>query len=125
MEALQFTPLASFSGLRGVPLLALSHNSLFPALTLDAEGVTVKVLRSHRLRYDALASIELDRRLGRKLTFVPKQGWRDFTVSFAGPDMLRAVIEALLRFGAPLSPQALTVLAESVPPVPSAARAGR
>lgn len=113
MEALKFTPLASFSGLRGVPLLALSHNALFPALTLDAEGVTVRVLRWHRLRYDELAVIALDRRLGRKLTFVPKRGWRDFTVSFAGPDMLRAAIAALRRFEAPLSPQALALLSGS------------
>ncbi|WP_332692847.1 hypothetical protein [Bosea sp. (in: a-proteobacteria)] len=115
MEALKFTPLASFSGLRGVPLLALSHNSLFPALALDAEGVTIKVLRSHRFLYGEIAVIELDRRLGRKLTFVPKRGWRDFTVSFAGPDMARAVIEALQRFDAPLSPHALAIPSGSAP----------
>lgn len=108
MQQQTFTPLATFSGLRGVPLLALSHNSLFPAFAVDAEGVTIRVLRSHRLRFDEIATIRLERRPGYRLTVVPKRGWRDFTVSFAGKDIARAAVEALLRFEAPLPPNALT-----------------
>ena len=109
------TPMATFSGLRRLPWVALSHNSLFPGLVIGPEAVTIRVLRRHVLAYEDLARIYLGQGLGYRLTFEPKRGWRDFTASFVGRDMAAATITALMDCGAPVDPLARDLIGESFP----------
>jgi hypothetical protein len=99
--------MATFSGLRGVPLLALSHNALFPALRIGPLGVVIRVIRNHEFRYDEIETIALTRLLGIQVTFVPRAGLRTFTASFAGEAAVAPVLAALRRHGAPLAQAAL------------------
>lgn len=108
--AITLTPLATFSGLQRFPLVALSHNSLFPSLVIGPQTVTIRVLRRHVLTYDDLAPIRLTRRLGYRLTFAPRQGWRDFTASFASREAAAQAVAALVDFGAPVDGEALAII---------------
>lgn len=102
MAVFEVRPMATFSGLRGVPLLALSHNSLFPALRIGPRGVVIRVIRHHEFAYDEIETIALTRMLGFQVTFVPRAGLRTFTAGFAGEAAARPVLAALQRHGAPL-----------------------
>ncbi len=99
--------MATFSGLRGVPLLALSHNALFPALRIGPLGIALRVIRNHEFRYDEIETIALTRLLGIQVTFVPRAGLRTFIASFAGEAAVAPVLAALRRHGAPLAQAAL------------------
>lgn len=99
--------MATFSGLRGVSLLALSHNALFPALTVGPLGVVIRVIRNHELRYDEIETVTLKWMLGHQITFVPRSRLRTFTASFAGEAALAPVLAALQQYGAPLDAAAL------------------
>jgi hypothetical protein len=103
--------MATFSGLRGVPLLALSHNALFPALRIGPLGVVIRVIRNHELRYDEIETITLTRMLGFQVRFVPRAGLRTFIANFAGEAAVVPVLAALRRHGAPLDRAALARLA--------------
>ena len=52
-------PVATFRGLRHVPLVALSHNSLFPSLEIWADGVALRIIRRHRLRFEDIEAVDL------------------------------------------------------------------
>ncbi len=104
------TPLATFSGLQRLPLIALSHNSLFPSLVIGPRAVTIRVLRRHVLAYDDLASISLSYRPGERLTFTPRQSWRNFTASFASREEAAKAVAALGDFGAPVDGKALALI---------------
>lgn len=104
-------PIATFSGLRGVPLLALSHNALFPALRILPHGIRIRVIRSHGFTYDEIAGISLAWRLGWQLTFIPHRGLRSFTATFAGRPALVQAVAMLHRNGAPLDASAGALLA--------------
>lgn len=103
--------MATFSGLRGVPLLALSHNSLFPALTIGPLGIAIRVIRIHEFAYDEIETIAVKRMLGVHITFVPRTGPRTFTAGFAGNAAALPVLAALMRHGAPLGQAARAWLA--------------
>jgi len=105
------TPLATFSSLQRLPLVALSHNSLFPSLVIGPQAATIRVLRRHVLAYDDLAPIRLTHRLGYRLTFAPRQGWRAFTASFASREEVARALAALVDFGAPVDGEALPLIA--------------
>jgi len=106
-------PMATFSELRGVPLLALSHNALFPALRIGPLGVVLRVIRNHEFRYDEIETITLTRLLGFQVTFVPRAGLRTFTAGFAGEAAVVPVLVALQCHGAPLDQAARARLATS------------
>jgi len=99
-------PIATFSGLRGVPLLALSHNALFPALRILPHGIRIRVIRAHELAYDDLATVDFAQRLGWQVTFVPRQGLRTFTAVFAGRNAAVVTLAMLHRNGGPLGTSA-------------------
>jgi hypothetical protein len=103
--------MATFSGLRGVPLLALSHNSLFPVLTIGPLGIAIRVIRNHEFAYDGIETIAVKRMLGVHITFVPRTGPRTFTAGFAGNAAALPVLAALMRHGAPLGQAARAWLA--------------
>jgi hypothetical protein len=107
--AVTLTPGASYSRLRSLPLLALSHNSIFPSLAIGPLGVTIRVVRRHSFAYDDLAGIHFDPRLGYRLTFEPRLGWREFTVIFTSRESAATAVSALVDFGAPVDPKALVL----------------
>lgn len=107
---ISLTPLATFSGLQRLPLIALSHNSLFPSLVIGPQTVTIRVLRRHVLAYDDLMPVRLTRRLGHRLIFAPRQGWRDFTASFASRKEAARALAALVDFGAPVDGEAFALI---------------
>lgn len=104
------TPLTTFSGLKRLPLVALSHNSLFPSLVIGPQAVTVRVLRQHVLAYDDLAPIRLSHRLGYRLTFAPLRGWLDFTASFASREKAAKAVAVLVDFGAPVGDEPIELI---------------
>ncbi len=106
---LHFTPMATFTGLTRVPFVALSHNSLFPSLTVGSESVTIRVVRRRELRFDALATIRTRWLLGQIVDFVPRQGVRSTGAVFRKPEAVK-VLAALHARGAPLDASALALL---------------
>lgn len=107
----RFRPLAAFSGVKRVPLIALSHNSIYPSLTVDDAGVTIVVVRTHRFAWDEIERIEAGWLFGHMLTIVPKQGWRTFSATFYGRPATVEALRALDAAGAPLASSAREWLA--------------
>jgi hypothetical protein len=108
---LHFTPAATFSGLRGVPLLALSHNSLCPSLVVGPDSVTIRVIRRHRLPFSDLREVRVRWRLAHQLTFMPKHGLRTFSAHFLSKgDAVRA-LKALKERGVALDAEADALMA--------------
>ncbi|MEZ5764025.1 MAG: hypothetical protein R3D69_07045 [Xanthobacteraceae bacterium] len=79
---LHFTPNATFSGLRGVPLIALSRNSLYPTLTIGADSLTIRVVRRHRLAFREIRKVGVGWQLAWQLIIIPERGWRSFSANF-------------------------------------------
>lgn len=102
----RFTPLATFCGLRRVPLVAVWHNSLFPALVVAPAAVAIRVIGMRVLAYEEIETILFAERLGERITFVPKRGLLTFTASFAGRSTAPTVLARLAEHGAPLDPKA-------------------
>lgn len=96
-----FTPMATFTGVRRVPLVAIWHNSLCPSLTVGPDAVTLRVHRTHVLPFAELDHIAVRRLLGWQFTFVPRRGLITYTAGFFRADAAR--LAGLLRArGAPL-----------------------
>ncbi|MDP2358168.1 MAG: hypothetical protein Q8M31_19190 [Beijerinckiaceae bacterium] len=106
----RFRPLATFSGLRQVPLIATSHNSIYPSLTVTFEGVTLVVVRAHRFAWSEIEAINARWLFGHMITIVPKGGWRTFSATFYGRPAAANAVRALQAAGAPLAPSALAWL---------------
>jgi hypothetical protein len=114
---LHFTPNATFSGLRGVPLIALSRNSLYPELIVGADGVTIRVIRRHRLPFHDIRRIEVRWRLAYQLTIVPERGLRTFSANFLSRRDARHAVETLQQRGVALDAAAADLLkADFSPP---------
>jgi hypothetical protein len=107
LTALRFRPVATFSGLRNVPLVATSFNSLYPSLTVKPGGLTIVVVRTHDFAFDEIETIEAAWRFGHMVTIVPKEGWRTFSANFYGRPAAAKALAALRDRGAPLSAAAL------------------
>ncbi len=58
MSDQRFRPMATFSGIRRIPLLALTHNSLYPSVTVQATGAAIVVVRTHVFTFDEIEAIE-------------------------------------------------------------------
>lgn len=109
--------LATFVGLRGVPLLSLGHNSLRPIFRLYPDAIETRVYRKRRRPYSEIErvhvvtapwtrNVEIDWR-GSVLTFaanVRQEPWR------------RAVLRFLADRGAPLTPAARHLLPAATAP---------
>lgn len=85
-------PLATFRGLRHVPLVALSHNSLFPSLTIEAGGVTLRIIRRNHLSFEDIEAVDLGRRLAHQITFLPRNGPWTFSANFLDRAAVRRVL---------------------------------
>lgn len=88
-------PVATFRGLRHVPLVALSHNSLFPSLEIGADGVALRIIRRHRLRFEDIEAVDLRWRLAHQITFIPRKGPWTFSANFLDRTTARRVLAAL------------------------------
>ncbi len=106
----RFRPLATFSGLRKVPLIAISHNSIYPSLTVTSENVTIVVVRTHPFAWSEIETIKAGWLFGQMITIVPKGGWRTFSATFYGRPAAVTALRALQAAGAPLAPSALAWL---------------
>jgi len=99
MEDLSFIPIATFSVLRGLPLVALSRNSLYPAVIVGRDSLIVRVIRRHRLHFDDIGEIRLSRPLTYQLTITPRRGFRAFSANFLRREEAVRVVEALKSRG--------------------------
>jgi len=108
-NALSVRPLATFCGIRHVPLLAVARNSLFPSLTIESDGLRIRVIRVHDLKFDEIECITLRRRLPYQLTVVPRRGWWTYSANFQFETALK-VTAVLQRHAAPLDTTALDFL---------------
>jgi len=107
---LYLTPAATFVGLRGVPLIALARNSLYPALVIGSESVTIRVLRRHRLALGDIRAVSVAWRLAHQLTIVPKRGLRIFSANFLSRKDVTRAVEALKQHGVALDASAADLL---------------
>ncbi|MGA0601483.1 hypothetical protein ACO2Q3_12340 [Caulobacter sp. KR2-114] len=90
--------------IRGGMLGGRAHNSLGPKLSLDAQGLAFKVLKTDRWTYDQLTGVRLARGLlGPALEF--RTARAHLTVTLRDLATARQVLAALPR-AAPLSPEA-------------------
>lgn len=99
---LHFTPNATFSALRGVPLLAVTRNSLYPELTIGTDSLTIRVIRRHRLPFSAIREVGVRWRLAYQLTIVPERGLRTFVANFLSREVAARVVAALAQRGVAL-----------------------
>lgn len=109
-ENLHFTPIATFSGLSGMPFIALSRNSLYPLLIVGSESVTIRVIRRHRILFSDIREITLRWRLAYQLTIVPERGLRTFSATFLSKESAMRTVEALKQRGVTLDAETAAVL---------------
>jgi hypothetical protein len=107
---LHFTPIATFSSLRGVPVVALTRNSLYPELIIGADSVTIRVIRRHRLPFSEIREVEMRWRFAHQLIIVPARSLRVFSANFLyRRDAVRA-LDALRQRGVALDAAAVDFL---------------
>jgi len=98
---------ATFTGLKGVPLLALATNSYVPLLRLHEDRIDFKIIRSHSKTLDQIEYVSASSwRLAKNLEFA----WKDtrFTLSanVIREDWLIQVLYFLRRKNVVLAPRA-------------------
>lgn len=106
----QFTPLATFRCLRHMPLIALTRNSLYPALEVDETTVVIRVIRRHALALADLAEVDVRWRLAHQVTLVPRKGAFAFSANFFDRTGAVSLVAALGEWGVPLTAQAQAFL---------------
>ncbi len=117
-EDRHFSPVATFSGLRGVPLVALSRNSLYPSLIVGSDSVTIRVVRRHRLPFGDIREVTVRWRLAHQLTLVPKRGLRTFSANFIAKEDIVHAVRALEQRGVALDAAAAGLLkTDATPPI--------
>lgn len=107
---MDFFPLASFTGIKGVPLLALTRNSINPRLSIEDGVVVIRVFRRQPLAVGDLARVTTGRAIGQMVTLVPKTGFRTFSVNFADREQAASLLRALSDLGAPLDDKARALI---------------
>lgn len=108
-------PAAAFRGLRYLPLIAVSHNSLYPSLKIGAGGVTLRVIRRHHLRFEEIEAVDLRWRLAHQVTIIPKKGPWTLCANFLDRVAAQSVLGALDAGDVALSPRARAFLATAEP----------
>lgn len=101
----RFTPLATFSGLKRVPFLAVSRNSLMASLVIGQDALAIRVIRLHVLRFEDIEAVSCGQRLGVSIQFSPKRGIRTFSANFRSKDpAAKTVLRRLAAAGVLLEP---------------------
>ena len=110
---LAIRPAATFRGLRHVPLLAVSYNSLYPSLEIGADGVRVRIIRRHRLPFEEVEAVDLRWRLAHQIILIPRKGPWTFSANLMGRTTALHVLAALDARSLPLTDKARTFLTEA------------
>ncbi len=116
IEDLHFNPIATFSGLRGLPIVALSRNSLYPNMIIGSDGVTIRVIRRHRLLFSEIQEVTMRWRLAHQLTIVPKRGLRTFSANFISRAEAVRAVTALQQRGVALDAATAGLVSADAPP---------
>jgi hypothetical protein len=98
-----FRPLATFRGLKAVPLVALSFNSLFPSLVVRPGGLTLRVIRRHDFAFADIAEIDVTRWLTYRIEIIPRHGIWIFSANVLNRREAVRILLALQQQNAPLS----------------------
>lgn len=102
---------AAFTGLKGMPLIALSHNSIAPLLRLFADGVEFRVFIPRKKSFADIERVDAAQGFAtQNVIFI----WKDSAFAFVGnvgdADNLRAVLRFLQKRGVLLGETARRVL---------------
>ena len=101
---------ATFTGLRGLPWIALATNSLNPVLRLGERHLGYKVLRSRERPYEDIEEVDVRRTIGTfNLVFSVRDTRFTFTAN-VGTAERGAQVLARLPAGVPLSERARAAL---------------
>ena len=111
----QFHPVATFRGLRHVPIVALSRNSLCPPLGIDDTAVTIRVIRHHTLPVSGIATVDVRWRLAHQVTLVPRRGPWTFSANFFDKAGAISFVKALEERGVPITMNARRFLEGAAP----------
>ena len=106
---------ATFTGPKSAPLVALSHNSMFPLLKLYNDSVEFRVFIQRRKSYTDIERVEIARSfLTDNVIFVWKDSVFTFTANVSGEKILQELARFLQRHGVPLAESAQQVVNERV-----------
>lgn len=105
-----FRPIATFSGLHGVPLITLTHNAIYPAVTVGPDGVTITVVRRHHLPWANIREVTLRRWLAWQVTIRPGDSRRTFIASFFSRREVSRLLAAMSAHGAALDEAATELI---------------
>lgn len=111
----QFYPSATFRGLRHVPFIAISRNSLYPALEMDEDAIFIRVVRRHALPLSEIAMVDVRWRLAHQVTLVPQKGPWTLSANFFDKAGAVAVLTVLGESGVPLTAKALSYIEGKAP----------
>lgn len=106
----QFSPSATFRGLRYVPFIALSRNSLYPALDMDEQAIVIRVIGRRVLPFSDIATVDVRWRLAHQVTLVPRKGPWTFSANFFDKAAALCLVRALAERGVALTAQARSAL---------------
>ena len=110
---MEFRPMATFRGLRGVPIVAVTRNSLYPSVRIGDDHLVIRVIGSRRFNFDAIESVGVAQRLAYQVTVQPREGPWSFSANFATPAAAAELLQALAARGVPLAASASAFLEEN------------
>lgn len=87
--------MATFRGLRHVPMVALSHNSLYPSVLIDEGGIMIRVVRRHYIAFEAIEALDYRRRLAHQVTITPRKRPWTFSANFIDRHDARQLLAAV------------------------------
>jgi len=107
----QIPLLASFTGIKLIPLVALSHNSLSPALTIYEDSLKYKVLKEKVVPYSDIYEVDILDTVGTKnIRVVFKNSSFTFSGNLFHKDNLLELLKFFERKNVKLSPSAIRYL---------------
>jgi hypothetical protein len=96
--------LASFTGIKRIPLVALSHNSLSPALTIYEDSLKYKVFKEKIVPYSEIYEVDILDTIGTKnVEIVFKNSFFTFSGNLFDKDNLLEVLKFFKRKNVNLS----------------------
>ena len=103
----QIPLLASFTGIKVIPLVALSHNSLSPALTVYEDSLKYKVLKEKVVPYSEIYEVDILDTVGTKnIRILFKNSPFTFSGNLFHKDNLLELLKFFKRRNLKLSPSA-------------------
>jgi hypothetical protein len=96
---------ATFSGIKGVPVLSVASNNLTALFVLHDDRVTYRVMRKTERPYADIERIEASRSL-KQIEIIWRDRWLTFTAGLRKEDDLLDVLRFFRDKDLPLSPSA-------------------